>query len=260
MVKKTKIRTRNKKSENPNQIDTGDQAVRINKYIADAGICSRRKADELIHHGEVTINDNLVIEPGTKVLPGDIVKVKGNIVASNRHYEYILLNKPKDYITTTNDEKGRKTVLDLVRKKVRLFPVGRLDRNTTGVLLLTNDGELAYRLTHPKYQIERVYNVALDKKLNSNDAKKIAEGITIEGESYSPCSILIDPKDSHKVTVILTEGKNRELHKVFAELGYSILRLNRIMYANLTTRGLRRGEYRHLTKKELSELKKLVKL
>lgn len=240
--------------------DNETQGVRINKYIADAGICSRRKADELILNGEVTINDKVVSEPGVKVFPGDVVKVKGNVVASNRHYEYILLNKPKDYITTTSDEKGRKTVLDLVRKRVRLFPVGRLDRNTTGVLLLTNDGELAYRLTHPKYEIERVYNVTLDKKLNINDARKIADGITIDGETYSPCSIIIDPKDSHKATVILIEGKNRELHKIFAEFGYNILKLNRTMYANLTTRGLRRGEYRHLTKKEITELKKLVKL
>ncbi len=248
-----------KRTKSCNQIPD-EQGIRINKYISDAGICSRRKADELLLKGDVTVNGKMITEPGVKIMPGDTVAVSGNVVSTKRRYEYIILNKPKDYITTTQDEKGRKTVLDIVRKKTRIYPVGRLDRNTTGVLLLTNDGELAYRLTHPKYGIERVYQVTLDKKLNLNDAQKIAKGVKIGQDKYSQCSIIIDIKDSHKATAILTEGKNRELHIIFGEFGYKVLKLNRGTYANLTTRGLRRGEYRHLTTKEINDLKKIVQL
>ncbi len=236
--------------------------VRLNKYIADAGITSRRKADELISTGAVKINGQTVTELGTKVLPGDKVTVNGNPVSDVRHhYKYILLNKPKDYITTTSDEFGRKTVMDLVRSGTRIYPVGRLDRNTTGTILLTNDGELANRLTHPSYHIERIYNAGLDRELNAEDAKKIAKGgITLENEVTAPCKLFIHPDDHTKVTLTLTEGKNREIHRIFESLGYKVKKLDRKFFAGLSNSGLKRGQYRHLTRGEVMSLKKLVKL
>ncbi|MGB9912858.1 MAG: pseudouridine synthase [Candidatus Kapaibacteriota bacterium] len=234
--------------------------IRLNRLIAEAGIASRRKADELIQSGVVKVNGRVVTKLGTVVSLDDFVTVNGKPIKLLKRYEYILLNKPKDTICTLKDEKGRKTVVDLVQTKNRVYPVGRLDRNTTGVLLLTNDGELANRLMHPRYQIIRTYTVGLDKPLKPEHAKQIARGIEIDGRVYQKCEIFIDVKDPKVVTLSLAEGKNHEIKKIFEYFGYEVKKLNRKMFANLTTRGLRRGEWRHLDKREINMLRKLVGL
>lgn len=234
------------------------ELIRLNKFIADAGYCSRRKADELISAGVVKVNGALVTELGAKVHPSDLVTIKGDPVSIKEHNIYIVLNKPKDVITTTADEKNRKTVLDIVRKQTRIFPVGRLDRNTTGVLLLTNDGELAHRLTHPSYEIPRQYAVKLDKALKPADAQKIADGLEIDGEKMAPCDIIISQQDKTKVFITLTEGKNHEVKRIFEFVGYEVKQLDRKSYAGITYKGLEKGRYRHLTRKEVLYLKKLV--
>jgi 23S rRNA pseudouridine2605 synthase len=237
-----------------------ENLIRLNKIIADAGICSRRKADELISMGQVSVNGSIIIDMGTKVSPVDKVEIDGKQISKERNYIYILLNKPKDYITTTSDEKGRKTVMDLVKKRGRIYPVGRLDRNTTGALLLTNDGELANRLMHPRYEIAKMYNVTLDKRLKTGDAEKISKGINTGEAEYSPCELYYDTKDQTKISVVLREGKNREIHNIFEFLGYEVKKLDRKYYANLSTNKLERGEYRNLSKKEVMDLKKMVGL
>lgn len=237
-----------------------DQLVRLNKFLADAGAASRRKSDELIKKGAVKVNGKRVTELGTKIHPGDLVTLNGDPVTYLKHFIYILLNKPKDYITTTKDEKGRKTVMDIVRKRDRIFPVGRLDRNTTGALLLTNDGDLAFRLTHPKFEIQRVYNVTVDKKLDIKDINAIARGVDLDGEKTSPCEVFIDPENYMKATIGLTEGKNREVRRLFENFGYEVRKLDRKYFAGISTSSLQRGQYRHLTKREVIGLRKMVGL
>ncbi len=234
--------------------------IRLNKLIADSGITSRRKADDLISSGAVKVNGNVVSKLGTFVSLDDFVTVNGKPIRILKRFEYILLNKPKDTICTVKDEKSRKTVIDLIKSRARVYPVGRLDRNTTGVLLLTNDGELAHRLMHPKYQIQRVYDVGLDKSLKQEHAKEIARGLEIEGAKFQKCELIIDVKDERKVRIILSEGKNHEIKRIFEHFGYEVKKLNRKMFANLTTRGLKRGDWRPLTKQEVNHLKKLVGL
>jgi len=234
--------------------------VRINKYLADAGICSRRAAEDLVREGVVKINREVVSDLGRRVLTSDFVTVRGEPVTIYKNLIYILLNKPKDYITTTNDEKGRKTVMDIVRKRDRIFPVGRLDRNTTGALLLTNDGDLAYRLTHPSFEVPKVYNVVLDKKIELEDARKISEGIELEDGKTSPCEVLVQPTDRSHITLELHEGRNREVRRIFESLGYEVKRLDRKSFATLSTRGLARGEYRHLTRGEILQLRMSIGL
>ncbi len=187
--------------------------------------------------------------------------MNGDPIEISYNFLYVLLNKPKDCITTTDDEKKRKTVMDIVRLHDRIYPVGRLDRNTTGVLLLTNDGELANRLTHPRYQIQRTYNARLDKPLLIADAEKIANGLDIgNGEFSSPCTINISTENKSKVTIILTEGKNHEVKRLFSAVGYEVKSLDRKFFHNISTKGLERGEYRFLNRKEIAELKRIVKL
>lgn len=233
--------------------------VRLNKAIADAGVSSRRHADELIEQGKVKINGKVCTELGTKISPGDTVTVNGEPITRKKHLTYILLNKPKDVISTSQDEKGRATVFDIVKLHIRLFTVGRLDRNTTGVLLLTNDGDLANKLMHPSYGIPRVYRAGLDKPLNPKHAKEIANGIELEDGPTQPCEIVIDQKDSTVAHIQLREGRNREVRRIFEHFGYDVKRLDRKGYAFLTPRGLARGEYRHLTREEVQALRKLVK-
>lgn len=233
--------------------------VRLNKAIADAGVSSRRHADELIEQGKVKINGKVCTELGTKITPADTVTVNGEPITRKKHLTYILLNKPKDVISTSQDEKGRTTVFDIVKLHVRLFTVGRLDRNTTGVLLLTNDGELANRLMHPSYGIPRIYRAGLDKPLTLKHAKEISNGIDLEDGPTQPCEIAIDQKDSFVAHIQLREGRNREVRRIFEHFGYEVKRLDRKGYAFLTPRGLARGEYRHLTRDEVQELRKLVK-
>ncbi len=232
--------------------------MRLNKFLADAGLASRRKADDLIKEGVVRVNKDIVTEPGTQVHPSDLITVSGEPVSPEKRLTYILLNKPKGYITTTSDERGRRTVMDIVHSRARIFPVGRLDRNTTGVLLFTNDGELANRLMHPRYEISRVYSATLDKSIQLDDAKKISAGVELEDGMTSPCSIVIDPKKKNKVLLEITEGKNREVRRIFEALGYDVEKLDRKMYANLMTRGMKRGEFRHLTRQEVRELEEIV--
>ncbi len=248
------------KKENPVLDIYSKSQFRLNRLIAEAGLTSRRKADELIKSGVVKVNGRVVTKLGTIVSHNDLVTVNGKPIKLLKRYEYIIVNKPKDVICTVKDEKGRKTIVELVQTRNRVYPVGRLDRNTTGVILLTNDGELANRLMHPKFQVPRVYNVGLDKPLKPEHAKEIARGVEIEGIKYSKCELFIDFKDPKKVQVSLTEGKNHEIKKMFEHFGYIVRKLDRKSFGNLTTRGLKRGEWRHLTKREIHNLKRLVDL
>ena len=229
---------------------------RLNKVIAIAGVASRRKADELIEQGAVRINGKVVKQLGTRVLPSDDITVMGDPIRRGVRKRYILLNKPKDAITTVSDEAGRRTVLDVVGLKEKLFPVGRLDRNTTGVLILTNDGDFAHRMTHPSYEVERTYRARLDKPLSHADAEKIAAGLDIgRGERSEPCFVSIDAKNAFDVEVTLTEGKNREVRRMFEAVGYEVVKLSRRSYAGLTVSGMGRGEWRELTRPELRDLR-----
>lgn len=234
------------------------QGVRINKYLADAGLGSRRRVEDFIAEGIVKLNRQTVTDFSVRVFPGDFVTVGGEPVSDRKRLVYILLNKPKDTITTVSDERGRATVMDIVRKDTRIYPVGRLDRNTTGALILTNDGELAYRLTHPKYEVPRVYNVALDKPITLADAQRISHGIELEDGLTGECEVIVNAEDTTKVTLGIREGRNREVRRIFEALGYEVLRLDRKSFATLTTRGLPRGEYRNLTRSEIHELQSLV--
>jgi 23S rRNA pseudouridine2605 synthase len=239
--------------------------LRLNKFIADSGVCSRRQADEYIRKGLVKVKGKVVMELGTKVHLSDLVTVNGEPVNAERHLTYVVLNKPKDYITTTSDEKGRKTVMDLIPLQHRIYPIGRLDRATTGVLLLTNDGELAHRLMHPSYGVSRIYTAYLDKRLSLGDMNRISRGVKIEDEDGNEyvsgeCNVAIDPEEPRMVTLELAEGKNREVRRIFAAMGYEVERLDRKGYAGISTRGLRRGEYRHLVSSEVRALETLVKL
>jgi 23S rRNA pseudouridine2605 synthase len=237
-----------------------NDGIRLNKFLADSGLASRRKAEELISKGFVRVNRKVVKELGTRVKHSDFVTVNGNPVNAEKHLTYIILNKPKDIITTASDEKNRKTVMDIVKSRERIYPVGRLDRNTTGLLLLTNDGELTTRLLHPSYSIERTYKVGLNKELKFSHAEEIVKGVEIDVGTTSPCEIFIDPKDNSHLSITLREGKNREIRKIFEKFGYDVRKLDRKYFGNLSTSGMKRGQYRHLSRKEVNELKRLVKL
>jgi len=235
-------------------------ALPLNKYIAHGGICSRRDAAELIRLGKVEVNGKLVTEPGTKVSPEDLVKVNGKKVTISRNFVYILLNKPKDYITTTEDPQGRKTVLDLIRQATteRVFPIGRLDRNTSGVLLLTNDGDLSQKLAHPKHEIKKIYHVTLDKPLTKADFDQIVTGVQLEdGLAHVDVLAYADPKDKTQVGLEIHSGRNRIVRRIFEHLGYDVRGLDRVMYAGLTKKNVQRGHWRLLTEKEIRILKYL---
>ena len=233
----------------------------LNKYIAHGGICSRRDAAELIRQGKVTVNGQPVTEPGTKVSPTDLVKVAGKKVTISKNFVYILLNKPKDYITTTEDPQGRKTVLDLIRQATteRVFPVGRLDRNTSGVLLLTNDGDLSQKLAHPSHQIKKIYHVTLDKPLTRADFDAIAgDKIVLEdGPAHVDVMAYADPKDKTQIGLEIHSGRNRIVRRIFEHLGYDVRGLDRVMYAGLTKKNVQRGHWRLLSEKEVRILKYL---
>lgn len=230
----------------------------LNKYIAHCGICSRRDAADLVKLGEVTINGKPVIDPGTKVLDQDVVKVKGKKVVPTKNLVYILLNKPKDYITTTEDPQGRKTVLSLIRHATteRVYPIGRLDRNTSGVLLFTNDGDLAQTLSHPKNEIKKVYEVKLDKEVTKNDFDKLLNGITLEDGFIAPDALAYaDSKDKSVIGIEIHSGRNRIVRRMFEQLGYDVRGLDRVMYAGLTKKNVQRGKWRLLLEKEVRILK-----
>ncbi|MEZ5070534.1 MAG: pseudouridine synthase [Bacteroidales bacterium] len=245
-----------KTDRKPANRDTG-AAIRLNKYIASAGICSRRDADKLITAGLVSVNGNVVTELGTKVMPGDDVRYNGERLKDERKV-YVLLNKPKDYVTTTDDPKERKTVMLLVKQacKERIYPVGRLDRNTTGVLLISNDGDLAKRLTHPAYNKKKIYHVFLDKPLTSNDMKTLAEGVTLEdGEIRADAISYVHPDNKREIGLEIHSGRNRIVRRMFEALEYKVTKLDRVYFAGLTKKNLSRGQWRFLTDKEIRMLK-----
>lgn len=230
----------------------------LNKFIAHAGVCGRREAAELVKEGKVTVNGDKIFEPGYKVSGADKVIVKGKQVFLQKNAVYILLNKPKDYLTTSSDPQGRKTVLDLVKQATteRVYPVGRLDRNTTGVLLLTNDGELAQKLTHPSFEIKKIYEVTLDKAVTKKDIESIMEGITLEDGPVKADAVgYTDPKDKTVVGIEIHSGRNRIVRRIFEHLGYDVKNLDRVMFANLTKKNVERGRWRLLQEKEVRLLK-----
>ena len=231
--------------------------VRLNKFLANAGICSRREADEFIQAGVVTVNGNVVTELGTKVMRTDDVKFHDQPVKMEKKV-YVLLNKPKDTVTTSDDPQQRKTVMDLVKNACpeRIYPVGRLDRNTTGVLLLTNDGDLASKLTHPKFLKKKIYHVFLDKNVTAHDMQQIASGITLEdGEVHADAIEYASPTDKSQVGIEIHSGKNRIVRRIFESLGYRVVKLDRVQFAGLTKKNLRRGDWRFLTEKEVDMLR-----
>ena len=234
-----------------------NEPIRLNKYLANAGVCSRREADEYIQAGAVLVNGTVVTELGTKVLRSDEVKFRDQPVTMVKKV-YVLLNKPKDYVTTSDDPQQRKTVMDLVKNacEERIYPVGRLDRNTTGVLLLTNDGDLASKLTHPKFLKKKVYHVYLDKPVTATDLQKIAEGIELEdGEVHADAIEYASPTDEKQVGIEIHSGKNRIVRRIFESLGYRVVKLDRVQFAGLTKKNLRRGDWRFLTQKEVEMLR-----
>ncbi len=230
--------------------------VRLNKYIANTGLCSRREADKLIQAGKVSVNSKVVKEMGIKIGSKDVVKYNGKVLHKEKKV-YILLNKPKDFITTADDPLSRKTVMDLVKNACneRIYPVGRLDRNTTGVLLLTNDGELTKKLSHPKHNIKKIYHVGLDRPLEENDLNKINKGFMLEDGFIKVDKIgYPDPGDPCQVGIELHSGRNRIVRRIFETLGYQVNKLDRVSLAGLTKKTLKRGKWRFLTKKEISWL------
>ena len=231
--------------------------VRLNKYLANAGICSRREADEFIQAGVVSVNGQVVTELGTKVLRTDDIRFHDQKVSMEKKV-YVLLNKPKDCVTTSDDPQQRKTVMDLVKNACpeRIYPVGRLDRNTTGVLLLTNDGDLASKLTHPKFLKKKIYHVFLDKKVTAHDMQQIATGITLEdGEVHADAIEYASATDKSQVGIEIHSGKNSIVRRIFESLGYRVVKLDRVLFAGLTKKNLRRGDWRFLTEKEVDMLR-----
>ena len=234
-----------------------NEPLRLNKFLANAGICSRREADEFIQAGVVTVNGQVVTELGTKILRTDEVKFHDQPVKIEKKV-YVLLNKPKDYVTTSDDPQQRKTVMDLVKNACpeRIYPVGRLDRNTTGVLLLTNDGDLASKLTHPKYLKKKIYHVFLDKNVTAHDLQQIADGIQLEdGEIKADDVQYASPTDKKQVGIEIHSGKNRIVRRIFEALGYRVQKLDRVQFAGLTKKNLKRGDWRYLTEEEVDRLR-----
>lgn len=226
----------------------------LNKFVAHSGVCSRRDAADLIRKGDVKVNDTIITEPGTKVSQRDTITIKGKKLTPSKNMVYILLNKPKDYITTLDDPEGRKTVLDLIKRATneRVYPVGRLDRNTSGVLLITNDGELAQTLSHPSNLIKKIYEVRLDKQLTKADFDKLLQGIELEDGFIMPDALgYTDPKDKTIIGIEIHSGRNRIVRRIFEKLGYDVRNLDRVTYAGLTKKNVQRGKWRFLTEKEV---------
>mgnify|MGYP001796323939 FL=1 len=235
-----------------------ESLIRLNKFIANAGICSRRDADELIKKGEITINGVVVTELGIKVSRNDKVSYRGKILIPEKLI-YVLLNKPKDFITTMDDPQGRRTVMDLVKKAgdQRIYPVGRLDRNTTGLLLLTNDGELSERLAHPSNNVKKIYSVQVDKRVSKEDVAHIQEGVELEDGKARIDQLAILSSDYKQFGLELHIGRNRIVRRIFEYFGYEVIKLDRVLYAGLDKQNLPRGKWRYLTDKEVNRLKGL---
>ncbi len=234
-----------------------NEPIRLNKYMANAGICSRREADEFIQAGKVTVNGTVVTELGTKISRTDVIEYDGKVVTPEKKC-YVLLNKPKDCVTTSDDPNGRTTVLDLVKNacQERIYPVGRLDRNTTGVLLLTNDGDLASKLTHPKFVKKKIYHVWTDKDINEEDMQRIADGIELEdGEIHADAISYVSESDRNQAGIEIHSGRNRIVRRIFEHLGYRVTKLDRVYFAGLTKKNLPRGRWRYLTQEEVNTLR-----
>ncbi len=245
----------NKKKEvKPTYADKG--LIRLNRYIANAGICSRREADNLIASGCVSVNGKVITELGCKIKDGDEVNYSGQRLKTEKHV-YVLLNKPKDYLTTADDDRGRRTVMELVAGacKERIYPVGRLDRNTMGLLLFTNDGEMTKKLTHPKHQVQKLYHVELAKNMKAADFATLQSGVELEDGFIKPDEVSFSGESKTEVGVLIHSGKNRIVRRIFEKLDYDIVKLDRIMFAGLTKKDLPRGRWRVLTEKEIAFLK-----
>ena len=249
--------SKKKQIEYKEQFVDPNEPIRLNKFLANAGVCSRREADEFITAGVVSVNGEVVTELGTKIKRSDVVKFHEEPVSIERKV-YVLLNKPKDTVTTSDDPQERRTVMDLVKGACneRIYPVGRLDRNTTGVLLLTNDGDLASKLTHPKFLKKKIYHVHLDKNLTKADMDQIAAGIQLEdGEIHADAISYTDDFKKDQVGIEIHSGKNRIVRRIFESLGYKVVKLDRVFFAGLTKKGLRRGDWRYLTEAEVNYLR-----
>jgi len=232
------------------------QEMPLNKFIAHCGICSRRDAAGMVKLGKVKVNNETITEPGHKVSAKDEIRVNGKKISLAKNLVYILLNKPKDYITTTDDPQKRKTVLDLIRIKERIYPVGRLDRNTSGVLLLTNDGELSQKLAHPSHEMKKVYHVTLNRPLDKKDFDQVLKGIELEdGPASVDVLAYADVKDKTQLGVEIHSGRNRIVRRIFEHLGYDVKNLDRVMFAGLTKKNVERGKWRFLSEKEVRDLK-----
>ncbi|MEO6455749.1 MAG: pseudouridine synthase [Ginsengibacter sp.] len=250
--------TNNKQRTTNNDQRSTSSLMPLNKYIAHCGITSRRDAIPLIKEGRITVNGTIVTEPGFKVTAADLIMFNGKKLFVTKNQVYILLNKPKDYITTTDDPQGRKTVLQLISQATseRVYPIGRLDRNTSGVLLFTNDGELTQMLTHPSYNVKKVYEAKLDKPLTKADFDKILNGLKLEdGEIYADALAYADSKDKSIIGIEIHSGRNRIVRRIFEHLGYEVKALDRVMYANLTKKNVERGKWRYLSEREIRLLK-----
>ena len=258
-----KKRTETKRAETaaiqkPVMIRAVEEKMPLNKYIAHSGVCSRRDAVAIIKSGKVKVNTAIVSEPGYKISPSDIVIVNGKKITPVKNLVYILMNKPKDYITTTEDERGRKTVLDLIRNatKEKVYPVGRLDRNTSGVLLLTNDGDLTQKLTHPANEIKKVYAVTLDKPLAKKHFDEILKGIPLEDGIANVDSLAYtDNANKTQIGIEIHSGRNRIVRRIFEHYGYDVKNLDRVIFAGLTKKNVERGKWRFLSEKEVRDLK-----
>jgi 23S rRNA pseudouridine2605 synthase len=234
-----------------------DGTIRLNRFIANAGICSRREADTFIASGVVTVNGKPVNEMGIRVKPGDDVRFNGQRISAERKV-YVLLNKPKGFVTTVEDPHADRTVMELISNACpeRIYPVGRLDRTTTGLLLFTNDGDMTKRLTHPKYNRKKIYHVHLDKNVSKNDLQQIVDGITLEDGFVAADSVsYVDPEDKKQVGIEIHSGKNRVVRRIFAHLGYKVQKLDRVYFCGLTKKNLPRGRWRFLSEEEVSFLK-----
>ena len=249
------------KSKFAQQENTSVVGMRLNKYVAHCGVCSRRQAAELVKKGEILVNDEVEINPGYQIQEGDVVKYNGKVIELEVKKVYVLLNKPKDVITTVKDDRGRKTVIDIIgeRVKERIYPVGRLDRATTGLLLLTNDGDLATKLAHPKHDVKKFYHVVLNKPVRREDLEKIRNGIELE-EGVAIVDGIDYVKDAgrNEIGIELHLGWNRVIRRLFEEVGYKVIRLDRTYFAGLTKKNLSRGRFRFLTEKEVIMLKHFV--
>ena len=244
------------KKSNNQSVRKPNDGIRLNKFISNSGICSRREADTYIEHGSVTVNGKLVTEMGYKVKLGDEVRFDGSLISPEKK-RYVLLNKPKNYITTMDDDRGRKTVMDLVQNATeeRIYPVGRLDRMTTGLLLFTNDGELAKKLTHPKHHIRKLYHASLDRKLDLKDLERLRGDVIIEGRKvFIDAVSYVEGQNRTEVGIEIHSGRNRIVRKIFEHVGYKVTKLDRVIFAELTKKNLPRGRWRELTKQEIFNL------